>query len=209
MSAALVEVSEFTTSVVVPEDGDPRDAASVEVPFQALTNRALFLRNHTPGAAEFYELDVPLGPASDPTTFAFQNGPFGLSQSSTSTPFHFVQLALPYDLSGGWAAKIAEIKAYFLPAGGHGGLPASQPEITLWRQPRTGSGSGVSVQAQQLAAGSVGAYETAQTITMVLGGSGHTILNDHVYWVSFEGESGANSATGLLLTRLTMMIAEG
>jgi len=44
MSKALVESNEFTASVVVPEDGDPRTAASVEMPFQALANRTTNLK---------------------------------------------------------------------------------------------------------------------------------------------------------------------
>lgn len=39
MSHNLIEVSTFTASVSVPDPGDARTAASVEVPYQALANR--------------------------------------------------------------------------------------------------------------------------------------------------------------------------
>ena len=43
MATNLVEVDEFTESVLVPEPGDDRKASSVEIPFQALANRAKYL----------------------------------------------------------------------------------------------------------------------------------------------------------------------
>lgn len=45
MSKNLTEVDEYTASVTVPEDGDNRNAASVETPFQALANRSLNAKN--------------------------------------------------------------------------------------------------------------------------------------------------------------------
>lgn len=39
MAHALTETTTFTSSVTVPDDGDTENAASVEVPFQALANR--------------------------------------------------------------------------------------------------------------------------------------------------------------------------
>lgn len=41
----LTEVSTFTANVSVPDTGDARTAASVETPFQALANRAKYLKN--------------------------------------------------------------------------------------------------------------------------------------------------------------------
>ena len=48
MSKNLTETSEFTATVTVPVDGVDYDtAASVEVPFQSLTNRTAYLHNNT------------------------------------------------------------------------------------------------------------------------------------------------------------------
>jgi hypothetical protein len=44
MPTNLTEVDEFTADVTVPEDGDDRNAASVEVPFQALANRTKYAK---------------------------------------------------------------------------------------------------------------------------------------------------------------------
>jgi hypothetical protein len=43
MAHALTESSTFTASITVPDGGDPRTAASVELPFQGVANRT---RNH-------------------------------------------------------------------------------------------------------------------------------------------------------------------
>lgn len=44
MATDIVEADAWTSTVQVPEPGDDRDAASVEVGFQALTNRTKYLR---------------------------------------------------------------------------------------------------------------------------------------------------------------------
>lgn len=44
MPKNIVDLHEFTTPVQVPVGTDPRNAASVETPFQALANRTEFLR---------------------------------------------------------------------------------------------------------------------------------------------------------------------
>lgn len=46
MSEAIVEVSTFTASVVVPVTGEDVTALSVKVPLQAVTNRSLFLHDN-------------------------------------------------------------------------------------------------------------------------------------------------------------------
>lgn len=45
MASDLVEVGTFTASVTVPDDGDDYLASTVEIPFQALTNRTRYLQD--------------------------------------------------------------------------------------------------------------------------------------------------------------------
>ena len=61
MPKDLTDSSTFTAPVSVPVDSDPRNAASVETPFQALANRTRYLLNQieTDGA-----LEVELSPIS-------------------------------------------------------------------------------------------------------------------------------------------------
>lgn len=47
MSHNLVEASTFDPNVTVPDPADARTAASVEVPFQAITNRTKYLKDRT------------------------------------------------------------------------------------------------------------------------------------------------------------------
>ena len=46
MSKTLTETATFTANIVVPVDGDARNAASVETPFQSLANRTKYLNNY-------------------------------------------------------------------------------------------------------------------------------------------------------------------
>ena len=45
MPTNLTDVSTFTSPVAVPADGDARNAASVETPFQSLSNRTKYLKD--------------------------------------------------------------------------------------------------------------------------------------------------------------------
>lgn len=83
MAVNLTESSNFDANVSVPEDGDDRNAASVEVPFQALTNRSRWLYNtltavkaltdvlytaaHTWAGTSRFDGAVTLGPGVSPT----------------------------------------------------------------------------------------------------------------------------------------------
>lgn len=49
MSSNVTDVSAFTSPVVIPADGDTRNAASVNAAFQALSDRARFLLNASVG----------------------------------------------------------------------------------------------------------------------------------------------------------------
>ena len=61
MPTNLTDVSTFTDPVAVPVDSDPRNAASVETPFQALANRTRYLLNQIETAGA---LIVHLSPAA-------------------------------------------------------------------------------------------------------------------------------------------------
>lgn len=53
MAHSLTETSTFTSAVQVPDSGDARTAASVETPFQALTNRAKWLYDAVQGTLQW------------------------------------------------------------------------------------------------------------------------------------------------------------
>lgn len=65
MSHALVETSTFDASVTVPDGGDARTAASVEVGFQALANRSKYLHD---GVSNLVRLEQGTIPQADTTS---------------------------------------------------------------------------------------------------------------------------------------------
>lgn len=91
MAKNLVEVDAHTTPVTVPEDGDARNAASVETPFQALANRTnranlrlnikdQFALYRISGAAVAQNAKATLTELIDPATA------FGLASDEVSFP---------------------------------------------------------------------------------------------------------------------------
>jgi len=61
MSHNLTEVDTYTANVSVPDDGDTRSAASLEGAFQALANRAKYLKAHVDVKEQYarYRIEAP------------------------------------------------------------------------------------------------------------------------------------------------------
>lgn len=89
-------------------------------------------------------------------------------------------------------------------AGGHGGLPGTMPNISLYRE-EPGAGGSTLLGSQDDASASVGAYETLHTI--LLSGLTETVARSYLYRLVLLGETGANAATGLLVYSFTTSIA--
>lgn len=205
MSHALTEANDtYTASIIVPDGGDPRTAASVEEGMQDLADRLNFIRRRVEGAAASYKRSVKLM-ITNATNFNWAGAAYGVHQHSVAgTPINLFQITVP---RGDGVSKLTEVKIYFKPASGHGGVPAGLPEALLDFQPGSG-GAAVSVVGSVVlpTPGSVGAYEVAQTLTLTPGGGGH-VLQDPAsggsYWVAFGGENGANAAAGLVVNSIT------
>jgi hypothetical protein len=215
MSTPIIEVDAFTGTVVTMEDGDDRDAASVLQATQPLTNRSLFLRNRVKGGAASYR-DQPTFIAEALTNFVWTNtwntsgigggNRIAYAQTDTAAPNGFyVPLSMP---RADGLAKITEVRVRFHPTvGTHGDVPAVQPTFSLIQQPLNGDAPTV-LRTVTFAAGSVGAYEADQLITLGTGGSlPHIILATSMYWARFEGEAGADSEIGLAVFGIDMSIA--
>lgn len=95
MAHNLTESSSFTTNVSVPDGGDARTAASVETPFQALTNRTKYLKARTDALGNYarFRIEAPSpGVASgskltlaNPHLAAVNNG-FTLASNEITVP---------------------------------------------------------------------------------------------------------------------------
>lgn len=192
MSHALVETPTFTASVVVPDDGDLENAASVNGALQALANRSERLKFSTFGAINFSGYNVPLtkfrpdqGVLSnnDAWRYAF-NGLLEHDKSAGNKAI--AQLELPE------GATITQVQLLatgnFLAGAAHGALPATMPKVTF-RELATTGGTNYSVN-QSDTSGNVGAYEIAHTITLTVN---RVVSNLLRYTIEIEGEQGANS----------------
>lgn len=82
MSHALTEVNAFTADVLVPDPGDDRKAASVEVPFQALANRTKNLKATLDGypsvnrvwpAVQDFDSGIRIGDNGGPNEVGYTN----------------------------------------------------------------------------------------------------------------------------------------
>lgn len=88
----LTEADVFTASVTVPENGDPRDAPSVETPFQALVNRTRNLANRLARREVYCQCTIPdgTGPYSGgalaPLSIVSQSGGFTVASSRLVPP---------------------------------------------------------------------------------------------------------------------------
>jgi hypothetical protein len=211
MSHTLTEVSTYTSSVTVPDPGDARTAASVEVGFQALSNRTRYIKDTLDLAVEGWKPDadiaVPLTMlVATNFSFLLGQGPganaAGCNQSTTSASF---MLPLPVRMGNG-TLKLKSVSISYRPSNGHGALPASQPILQVFRQGYSAASALTQLgsNAQDNAANVV-AYEALRTLTV--SGLNHTLTTSDSYYLSFIGESGANSQTGLLVTGARMIIS--
>jgi hypothetical protein len=203
MSTPIIEVDEFTGSVIAAEAGDPRTAGSVLAATQPLANRTRFIRERARGVIDQGRYIVPLNDPFWKSNFSTINGPFVWQQTSVGST---ADLIFALDTLPTAGSVIDQLTVRFKPASGHGALPASQPILEFWRQANDGSGFGELVDDAQLAAGSVVAYEAQQTLNLTFG-TPHAISASHTYYVRFEGESGANAVTGLYMVRLEAVMS--
>jgi hypothetical protein len=194
MSKDLTPIPQYV-AIHVPEGGDPRTAASVEVGFQGCADSLEFLKNHVPGAA----LD-PI--AADLTFMANAGSRFDYAETfivQTSVA-DAGQLILEVKIPKG----AVKIQSYIMEIHGHQGggsahsaMPATKPKITLLRQPIAG-GPAVIVGAGPITdlTSSHTVYDTRHDVGEA--GVNHTIVANSRYFLSIEGETGANSQANSL-----------
>lgn len=174
-------------------------AATFNVPFEGLLDRTAFLYDRmaqlVPGfgmslaGGSFVHVVPPIAVMSD--RFGFINGPFAQQQSAVDVAGALL-IPLPRPPSG----KIVEIQAFVQGSSGHGALPATMPDLALYRQDILLAGSGTLVASAADLSANAAAYETGHQIFFT---PNHTLVGQEFYWLSFRGETGANSQVGLLL----------
>lgn len=212
MSHTLTEADNWPNTITVPDGGDPRTAASVEVFAQGLADRARYARNRVRGLAASYTELIPMAPNSlgndAGATYWRGNrlsdtGGRGFRTQSVTAPGGSADLAVIIPLPTPKAdtfAKIISVKAYFHPGTGRGSLPANFPVFSVYRNPLTGSGSVLlSGGTVTDTAASVVLYEVPRSLLITVGGGGHVITATENYFVAFSGEYGGGAQAGAIL----------
>lgn len=199
MPGNLTDVNVYTAPLVVPADGDAEAAASVIAGFQTAANRTEFLRNRVLGAySTGVEYSIPMAPAAQNTSF-LQSVVGYYTQSATSTPILVARIYPP-----SFGLKITSIRARYMPAAAHAGLPATLPTFVLssYAAP-LGATSIPAASVLATATGTYGSTAAYQQVVDISTSVGLPVTiaapENAVYILTFNGETGANSLTGLVV----------
>lgn len=210
MPETLTETDVFPATITVPEDGDPRNAASVRGPFVDLTNRTRHLSGrvdrayqHVLGAGPTATYSLPLHFTTNWDAGAGVPG-FALDALGSAVDFKPVQwsnvLAVAvFNLDLPHGAVIDHASVVVDPVGGHGDLPQYPPKWDLLVAPSSGATPTIIASGTDAPA-NVAAYEAEHAITAP--SFTHAIDRDNGYALKFYGEKGTNSIAGLKIRRI-------
>jgi hypothetical protein len=199
MAHGLTDVAAYAPSVVVPDPGDARNAASVEVPFQQLANRSAYFKRQVPGATNG-SIMVPLA-AGQPDAFtggvwSWEAGGVSLStwvqtDISGATPIGF-ELFLPDQIT------VTAVRAFVvgsITGVAHASLPATKPTLKLL-EIDPGAGTVTFNASQTDTSGTIGAYDAQHVILLTT--SRFIASQFRRYEIRFTGEGGAGAQAAKL-----------
>lgn len=199
MSSAVSETLTYEASVIGPDDGDPRNAASVRDGLQDLANRTKFLKETGPSLTGTNKYALASRQITRYLPFSFIAKPAewlasaGSGDDSAATLVNTaVRLYIPLDVPNG--STLDEVSVEVSGAGGHAGLPGTMPAIIV-QQHSLGANAAVGT-SQSDTSGGTGAYQTPHYITKT--GLAHSVNRvTNRYFVQLTSESGANALAGL------------
>lgn len=193
MPTNLTNTDTWESTVVGTADGDTANAATFNSAPQDLTNRTTYLYNRSPEASQ---TEIPIPPA----LFGNINDRFDFSSFSGMS----VRQSSVTDEGGAFFAlpiltqDTVSLKVTIDPGTGRAGLPATLPQIELWK---LGGSSAIATQTDT--SGSLAAYETSHTITL---STAQSFDADQAYVLVVRGETDSNSQIGLLIERMSVTI---
>lgn len=196
----LTPADEFTEPVTVPTHGTIiTEANFIDAAVQSLTNQAHFLRKRTPGAEAAETVPIGIRYGAGAVDFTWDSPQMEWRQNSVSSAgvlFFELTDVLPKN------CKLTSLSATVIGAAGHSALPATPPQIVLYRKDSGAQGNATSLGTEVDPSGSVGAYEVAHAIE--LDGLTEVIAHDsgNRYFVTLEGETGTDSAINFRLLGL-------
>lgn len=208
MATVLTELDQFDATITVPSDGDTANAASISaagVGFQPLANRTGFINTRINVLQSTVVCPVEYsynGDAVSVNRFEKQAARDTITQTDI-TSAGIVVIPLPPLRAGtitGWSVTIS-------PTPGHGGLPGTMPQVSLLKRERTATTSTSAVGATTVdPSASVGAYDSVHAIT--LGSLSEAVDPGFAYFLTFEGEAGVNSQTGLIVMAASVSVTQ-
>lgn len=212
-------------SQTIPSDGDNATAASVDVPFETLSDDVWRVANGARVSASIkkihvlaYPVNAPGGGTNTPSRWTWVGSPdvacpmgwtqFSVDAVAGHTPDRIAEIVWPILLPHG--ASITQIDALIAPNGTHTGLPQSMPTMQMFLFDTTVAfGSGQSARSSQVADSSVLAtYNTQHTLTILqanMAGANPVVVDRaKPLFVHFIGESGTNALANLTVYYLTV-----
>lgn len=212
MPTTLVESSTFTPSVSVPSNGDARNSASVDAPFQEVTDRTRYLYDHVNaleaavvGVETAKTIALPLG-----QPIVNLNARWALDGSGYWTQVSVADaglLVFTFNMPA-IVGRITEARLALKGAGGHGAMPGTKPAFTLTKvNPETGNGSTTLIPATTDPTTLVSAYEVTHVIPkFYTTGTGPQLDGTQTLALAITGEKDANSLVGLQVYGLRLVI---
>lgn len=188
----------WVEDVTIIDDDDDADAASIDVPFEALLDRTAYLHKPHLGSAR----NRSLGQPRYESTY-WERSPSSSLRHWTTAGYDIVSartppFALAYDIPVSHLSTLNKVTVYYAAPPAHGALPQFQPQIVIVKQDFT-TGVESSVGSASDAAGSVGVYESGiRTLECTVTES--IDLDTYKYHAYFYGERGTNAiAAGLIV----------
>ncbi len=182
----------FPTPIEIADDGDPAAMAINGAAIEGLADRTVWLRNQMRRVRM-----IPVGAAA----YSVNSGTVTLSYTylalvATSVGGAVVKIPLT-DLVH--SATISAVELIFIPDGGHAALPAVLPAVTLARfQIVVGNAAAAPgvIVTDSYVPDNLAEYENA-TFKSIMATTSHVVdIEEYVYQVIIEDESGANALAG-------------
>lgn len=186
----------YPGKIKLPDDGDPRTAASVSTPLEDLADRTAWLRTQMTRSRLIALGELP---------FASIDGHFALEYNYMSLTSHTAvgdQAKVPMNRVLVHGAVVESVDLLFVPKTGHSDLPATPPQVILGRwplAPNEGPSLPESIATGTYVPVSLADYENGEIkmVTATVGGGGHTVnVEDYLYQVFVSDEDGANAKPG-------------
>jgi hypothetical protein len=208
MSSPYAGADSFPGTVAVLDDGDPPDAATWAPALEGLADRTIFLRNRLLGTEAGDEVPISMiaGPGST-VNFTWDSPDMQWRQDSVaSAGVLWFDMSTVLPKSG----VLTQLELFFAGAPGHaafpGGAPATMPKLSLWRKHAQTAGAATSLGTATDASATEAIYEGVHglSITGLTEAISHS--SDNRYYLTFEGETGANSIVGLILLGMYCLV---